>query len=63
MTELKKGDIVRFLPEYEDGKEEFNYVLLEDPDGERVKVMPVNSGLEFPPVQVVKTEWLKKITP
>jgi hypothetical protein len=63
MIELKKGDIVRFLPEYEDGKEEFDYVILEDPDGERVKVMPVNSGLEFPPVQVVKTEWLKKITP
>ena len=63
MIELKKGDIVRFLPEYEDAKEEFKYVLLEDPDGERVKVMPVNSGLEFPPVQVVKTEWLKKITP
>ena len=63
MIELKKGDIVRFLPEYEDGKKEFDYVLLEDPDGERVKVMPVNSGLEFPPVQVVKTEWLKKITP
>ena len=63
MTELKKGDIVRFLPEYEDGKKEFDYVLLEEPDGERVKVMPVNSGLEFPPVQVVKTEWLKKITP
>jgi hypothetical protein len=60
---LKKGNIVRFLPEFEDGKEEFNYVLLEDPDGGRVKVMPVNSGLEFPPVQVVKTDWLKKITP
>ncbi len=30
---FKKGDIVRFLPEYEDGKDEFNYVLLEDPDG------------------------------
>ena len=62
MIELKIGDIVRFLPEYEDGKKEFDYVLLEDPDGGRVKVMPVNSGLEFPPVQVVKTEWLKKIT-
>lgn len=63
MIKLQKGDIVRFLPEFEDGKEEFNYVLLENPDGGRVKVMPVNSGLEFPPVQVVKTDWLKKVTP
>lgn len=55
---LKKNDIVRFIPEYEDGEQEFDYVLIEDPDGGRVKVMPINSGLEFPPSQVVKTEWL-----
>jgi hypothetical protein len=59
---LKKGNIVRFFPDFEDGKEEYNYVLLEDPDGGRVKVMPVNSGLEFPPVQVVKTDWLIKVS-
>jgi hypothetical protein len=55
---LKKNDIVRFIPEYEDGEQEFDYVLIEDPDGARVKVMPINSGLELPPIQVVKTEWL-----
>lgn len=55
---LKKNDIVRFIPEYEDGEHEFDYVLIEDPDGGRVKVMPINSELEFPPSQVVKTEWL-----
>jgi len=55
---FKKNDIVRFIPEYEDGEHEFDYVLIEDPDGGRVKVMPINSGLEFPPCQVVKTEWL-----
>ena len=36
-------------------------ILIEDPDGGRVKVMPYNSGMEIPPVQVVKTEWLIKL--
>jgi len=59
-NDFKKGDLVRFLPEYEDGDKEFIYVLIEDPDGGRVKVMPFNSGLEIPPVQVVKIDWLTK---
>lgn len=58
MSNFKKGDVVHFLPEYKDGEEEFDYILIEDPDGGRVKVMPINSGLEFPPIQVVNTEWL-----
>jgi hypothetical protein len=33
---------------------------MEDPDGRRVKVMPIGSVLEFPPIQVVKVEWLVK---
>ena len=57
-NDFKKGDLVRFLPEYEDGDKEFIYVLIEDPDGGRVKVMPFNSGLEIPPIQVVKVDWL-----
>lgn len=55
---FNKNDIVRFIPEYEDGENEFDYILIEDPEGGRVKVMPINSGLEFPPIQVVNTEWL-----
>jgi hypothetical protein len=58
MVEFKKNDIVNFLPEYKDNKQEFDYILIEDPDGGRVKVMPVNSSMEIPPIQVVKTEWL-----
>ena len=58
MTVLKKNDIVRFIPEYEDSGQEFDYILIEDPDDGRVKVMPMNSGLEYPPVQVVRTDWL-----
>lgn len=60
MTKLKKKDIVRFLPEFADGVDEFDYILIEDPDGDRVKVMPLNTNMEFPPVQVVKTDWLLK---
>lgn len=61
----KKGDIVRFLPEYEDGEKEFDYILIEEPDGGRVKVMPIHSGLEIPPIYVVETNWLilKTATP
>lgn len=55
---FNKNDIVRFIPEFEDGEQEFDYVLIEDPDGGRVKVMPINSGLEYPPIQVVNIEWL-----
>lgn len=58
---LKKNDIVRFLPEFEDGESEFDYILIEDPDGDRVKVMPVNTGLEFPPIQVVNISWLSRM--
>lgn len=59
--EFKKNDVVRFNPEFEDGVKEFDYVLIEDPDGDRVKVMPINSKMEIPPIQVVKTEWIRKI--
>jgi hypothetical protein len=48
------------LNEFEDGVKEFDYILIEDPDGDRVKVMPVNSKMEIPPIQVVKLEWLRK---
>ena len=58
---LKKNGIVRFIPEFEDGEIEFDYILIEDPEGDRVKVMPLNTGLEFPPVQVVNISWLSRM--
>ena len=58
MVTFKKNDIVSFLPEYQDGENEFDYILIEEPDGGRVKVMPINSGLEIPPVYVVEIKWL-----
>lgn len=59
--EFKKDDIVKFIPEFEDEVKEFEYVLIEDPDGNRGKVMPINSKMGFPPIQVVKLDWLRKI--
>ena len=58
MDKLKKGNIVRFKPEFEDGENEFDYILIENPDVGRVKVAPINTGFSFPPVQVVNIEWL-----
>ncbi len=58
MVIFKKNDIVRFLPEYQDGENEFDYILIEEPDGGRVKVQPIGSGLEIPPIYVVETKWL-----
>ena len=59
MVTFKKNDIVRFLPEYEDGDSEFDYILIEEPDGDRVIVKPISSGLEIPPIYVAETKWLK----
>lgn len=61
MNDFRKGDLVRFIPEYEDSDKEYVYLLIEDPDGGRVKVVPLDSGLEIPPIQDVKTEWLVKL--
>ena len=58
---FKRGDIVRFMPELQDAENEYDFILIEDMGGGRVKVMPLNTGLEFPPVQVVKTEWIYKV--
>jgi len=62
METFKKGDIVRFVPEYQDKEDDFDYILVEDPDGGRVKVIAINTGIQFPPIQVVKTDWLIKLS-
>jgi hypothetical protein len=58
MVTFNKNDLVRFLPEYEDGEKEFDYILIEESDDGRVKVKPVNNGLEILPIYVVETKWL-----
>lgn len=59
---FKKGDKVTFKDEFSDDKEnEFTYELIENPDGDRVKIQAIDSKLKLPPVEVVKLEWLVPI--
>jgi len=61
--QVKKGDIVEFLPKYKaEGDEQFQWTAIEDSDGDRVKVMALSLKGEyysFNPIYVVKTNWLK----
>ena len=56
---IKKGDIVKIKPEWQDANDEkFTWVAIEDEDGGRVRIMPSDIGLAFPPNQVVTTDML-----
>ncbi|MGA7178149.1 MAG: hypothetical protein WBX11_00985 [Thiobacillaceae bacterium] len=58
---IKKGDIVRIKPEWRDeGDEEFTWIALEDEDGGRVRIAPINTGLPIPPNQIVNTDMLEE---
>jgi hypothetical protein len=56
---IKKGDIVKIKPEWQDpGDEKFTWVAIEDEDGGRVRIAPVDIGLPIPPNQVVTSAML-----
>jgi hypothetical protein len=56
---IKAKDIVRIKPEFQDkGDNSFVWVALEDEDGGRVRISPINTGLSLPPNQVVSTSML-----
>ena len=58
---FKKGDKVKIHPDWKDDpNEDDTYILLENPDGGRVKIKAIDSNLSFPPVEVVKLEWIIK---
>ena len=57
---MKKGDIVTIKKEWSDSENDGKFILLENPDGGRVKIQSIDSGLTLPPVEVVKIEWLLK---
>lgn len=57
---IKKGDEVRIKPEWQDaGDEALFWVAIEDEDGGRVRIAPINTSLKFPPNQVVETSMLE----
>ena len=56
MKPNKKGQIVKFHTPYKDEDPKQLYVVLEvfgDGDRSRAKIFPLNTGLSFPPVNVV----------
>jgi hypothetical protein len=57
---IKKGDAVRIKPAWQDaGDDAMNWVAIEDEDGGRVRIRPQNTGLRFPPNQVVLVSMLE----
>ena len=59
-TAIKIGDQIRIKPEWQDpGDDKFIWRALEDEDGGRVLIMPTNTGLTFPPNQVVDTNMVE----
>jgi hypothetical protein len=58
---IKAKDVIKIKPEYQDeGDDLLVWIALEDEDGGRVRIAPLNTGLKFPPNQVVRTEMIDK---
>lgn len=58
---IKKGDTVYIKPEWQDkGDETLHWIALEDEDGARVRIMAIDTGLAFPPNQVVEIKMLEQ---
>jgi hypothetical protein len=56
---VHKGETVHIKPEWQDkGDDKFQWIALEDEDGGRIRIMPLGTGLAFPPNYVVQIEWL-----
>lgn len=56
---IKKGNIVKFKPEYQDkGDDKFIFVAMENQDGDRVRVQVQNSLKNFKPNSIVKVSMI-----
>lgn len=54
---IKAKDLLTIKPEFQDeGDKDLVWIALEDEDGGRVRIFPLNTGMSFPPNQVVNTE-------
>ena len=59
---IRAGQRVYIRPEWQDeGDGDLNWMALDNAtdDDLRVRIVPTNTGLNFPPVCVVKLEWLE----
>lgn len=60
MKTIQRGDAVRILPQWQDpGDDKLTWIALEDEDGGRVRISPINSGMTIPPNYVVHTDMLE----
>jgi len=56
---IRAKDTVQIKPEFQDsGDKQLIWIALEDEDGGRVRIAPINTGMKYPPNQVVTTEML-----
>lgn len=59
---IKANDQIKIRPEYQDdGDESIIWIALEDEDGGRVRIAPVNTGLSLLPCQIVTTAMIEKV--
>ena len=57
--DVKKGERVLIKPEYQDdGDELLIFVAIDDMEKGRVSIMPINTGLQFPPISTVNRHML-----
>ena len=57
---LKKGQKVKIKPEWQDkGDDKLTWVTLDDEEKGRVKIGAINTGMRFPPSQVVNVDMLE----
>jgi len=58
---VKKGQVVKLKPAYQDpGDDKYIWQAIEDEDGGRVRIMPTDTKLSYPPNYVVETSWLEE---
>lgn len=59
MRTIRKGDTVRILLQWRDpGDDQLTWIALEDEDGGRVRISPINTGLTIAPQHIVLTSML-----
>ncbi len=57
---IKRGDVVRIKPEWQDkGDDKFVYMAMDDEEKGRVTICPVNIRLAIKPTQTVRVDMLE----
>lgn len=60
MKTIQRGDTVRILPQWQDhGDDQLTWIALEDENGGRVRISPIDGGLTIPPNYVVRIDMLE----